>query len=95
VEDVLSCVEQKTQVFRKELTEKIDKTKVDLQTVKASLDTRIKSLHENLGDTWEDFHEELGLMFQVEAQTTKSEIRINQKRWKSRLSQHDASYRRG
>jgi hypothetical protein len=30
VEDVLSCVDQKTQGLRKELTEKIDQTQVDL-----------------------------------------------------------------
>jgi hypothetical protein len=30
VEDVLSCIDQKTQGLRKELTEKIDETQVDL-----------------------------------------------------------------
>jgi hypothetical protein len=43
VDDVLSCVDQKTQGLPKELCEKIDETQ-DLQAVRASLDTRTKSL---------------------------------------------------
>jgi transcriptional regulator NrdR family protein len=65
VEDVLSCVDQKTQDLHKELNEKIDETWVDFQAVKMSL------------DTWNDLHEELGVMLQVEAQTTNAEIKIN------------------
>lgn len=37
VEDVLSCVNQKMQGLRKELTEKIVETQVDLQAVKTSI----------------------------------------------------------
>jgi hypothetical protein len=40
---------------------------MDLQAVKTSLDTRTKSLEETLADTRNDIHEELGLVFQVEA----------------------------
>jgi hypothetical protein len=36
VEDVLLCVNRKTQSLQKELTEKIDETQMDLQAVKAS-----------------------------------------------------------
>jgi 5-bromo-4-chloroindolyl phosphate hydrolysis protein len=56
VEDVLSCVNQKT-----------DETQMDLHPVKTSLDTRIKSIQETLADTRNDLHDELGLMLQVEA----------------------------
>jgi hypothetical protein len=41
-EDVLSCVDQKTQGPRRELTEKIDETQVDLQATRISVDTRTK-----------------------------------------------------
>jgi hypothetical protein len=84
-----------TQGLRKEMTEKIDETKVDLQEVKISLDMRMKSLQKTLADTRKDFHEELGLMIQVEPQTTKSEIRIKQERWKPKLRPLDASSRHG
>jgi hypothetical protein len=50
VEDVLVGAYQRTQNLRKELNEKIDET---------------QSLQETLADTRKDFHEELGLMFQV------------------------------
>jgi hypothetical protein len=39
VEDVLSCVDQKIQGLREERTKKIDKTQVDLQAVRMSIDT--------------------------------------------------------
>jgi hypothetical protein len=39
VEHILSCVDQKTQGLHKELTKKTDKTQVDLQVVKMSIDT--------------------------------------------------------
>jgi hypothetical protein len=46
-----------------------------------SLDMQIKSLQDTLADMRNDFQEKLGLMFQVEAQTKKAEIRsINQGR---------------
>jgi hypothetical protein len=62
VEDVLSCVDQKTQGLHKELTEKFDETQVDLQAVKTSLVMWTKRLQETLADTRNDLHEELGLM---------------------------------
>jgi hypothetical protein len=80
VEYVLSCVHQKTQCLRKELTEKINETQVDLQAVKMPLDTQKSSLQETLADTRNDLYEELDLMFQVQARTTKAEIRINEER---------------
>jgi hypothetical protein len=96
VKDVPSCVEQKMQGLRKELTEKIDETQVDLQTVKTSIDTWTRSLKGNIMDTNKDFHEdivnarnnlheELGLMFQVDTQTTKAEIRIDQERMEANI----------
>jgi hypothetical protein len=50
-EDVLACVDQRTQALRKERIEKIDGTQVDVQALKTSLDKRTKSLQENLADT--------------------------------------------
>jgi hypothetical protein len=47
-EDVLSCVDQKTQGPRKQLTEKIDETQVDLQAIRTSVDMRTKSLQETI-----------------------------------------------
>jgi hypothetical protein len=72
VEDFLSCVEGKTQVLCKELTEKIDGTQVDLQAIRTSVDTRTKSLLEIITDKREHLHEELSLMVQGEAQMTKT-----------------------
>jgi uncharacterized protein YtpQ (UPF0354 family) len=70
VEDVLLCVEQKMLDLRKELTEKIDETQVDLQALRASVDTQTKSLLETITDTREHLHKEL----QVETQTMKALI---------------------
>jgi hypothetical protein len=68
---------------------------VNIQTVKTSIDTWTRSLKGDIMDTNKDFfheatvntrnnlHEELGLMFQVEVQTTKAEIRVNQERMES------------
>jgi flagellar biosynthesis component FlhA len=50
------------------LTEKIDETQVGLQAVKMGVDTRTTSLLETITDMREHFHEELGLMIQVETQ---------------------------
>jgi hypothetical protein len=66
VEEVLSCVDQETQGLRKELTENIDETQVDLQAIRISVDMRTKSLLETITDIREHFHGELGLMLQVE-----------------------------
>jgi hypothetical protein len=57
LEDVLSCIDQKTQGIRKELTEKIAETQVDLLTLKSSVNTKTKSLQETLADTRNDLHE--------------------------------------
>jgi hypothetical protein len=48
VEDVLLCVNQKSQDLCKELTEKIDETQVDLQDLRSSVDTWAKSLLETI-----------------------------------------------
>jgi RNase adaptor protein for sRNA GlmZ degradation len=72
VEDFLSCVDQKTQGLRKELTEKIGETQVDLQAIRMSIDMRTKSFLETITDTREHLHEEPGLMIQEEAQMTKT-----------------------
>jgi translation elongation factor EF-G len=94
VEDVLSCVNQKTQGFHKELIEKIDETQVTLQAVKTPLDTQMNSLQETLADMRKTLHKELSLMLQVETQTTKAKIGISVKKgWKPRLRPPDASSR--
>jgi hypothetical protein len=67
---VLLCVDQKIQVFHKELT-KTDETQVDLQTTGMSVDMRTKSLLETTKNTREHLHKELSLMIQCEAQMTK------------------------
>jgi hypothetical protein len=58
---------------------------VDLQAVKTSFDMQMKSLQEILADMRNDLHEVLGLMLQVEAQTMKAELRINQERMESKI----------
>jgi hypothetical protein len=67
VEDVLSCLHQKKQGLRKELTNKIDETQVDLQAIRTSVNTCTKSLLETIIDIMEHLHEKLGLMIQEEA----------------------------
>jgi hypothetical protein len=74
VEDVLSRVDQKKQGLRKELTEKIDETQVNLETIRMSVDTQTKNLLETITDTTERLHETLGLLTQVETQINKSLI---------------------
>jgi hypothetical protein len=81
--------------LHKELTEKIDKTQVNLQTVKTSLDTWTKFLVESIADTRKGLHVELGLMFQVEAQTTKALIEANQRELQSQLEEVEARAERG
>jgi hypothetical protein len=87
VEVVLSCVDRKMHGLRKELTEKIDETLVDLQAVKAFIDTWIGRLKGDITDTKTDFHkatentrddlhEELDSMFRVEAEIIHAEISI-------------------
>lgn len=69
----------------KAMQEKIDETQLDLQEVKTSLDMRTKSLQESLVDTRKDLHEELGLMFQVEAKTTKTLTGTTRREFQSQL----------
>jgi hypothetical protein len=71
VEYILSCVDQKTQGLRKELTEIIDETQVDLQAIETSVDMWTKSLLETITDIRVHLQKELGLMIQVETQMTK------------------------
>lgn len=75
VEDVLSCVNQTTQGLHEELTD-ISETQIDLQVVKTFIDMWTGSLQGDITDTRiftrlentrSDLHEELDLMFQVEA----------------------------
>jgi hypothetical protein len=47
---------------------------VVLQAVKKSLDSRTKNHQKSLADARKDLQEKLGLMLQVEAQTTKGLI---------------------
>jgi hypothetical protein len=84
LEDVLSCVNQKTQGLHSELNE-IEETRVALQAVKTSLDLQTKSLQATLAETWNDLNEQLGLMLQVEAQTMKAEIKMNQERMETEI----------
>jgi hypothetical protein len=51
VEDILSCVGQKTEFLCKELIEKIDETQVDLQAIRMSVNMRTKSLLETVTDS--------------------------------------------
>jgi hypothetical protein len=65
MEDVLSCVDQKTQGLQKEMTEKIDETQMDLQAVNTSINTWMKSLQETLADTRNNLYKQFGLMLQL------------------------------
>jgi hypothetical protein len=51
MENVVECVDHKTQ----ELTERIEKTQLELQAVEVSLDTRVRKLEENLENMRTDF----------------------------------------
>jgi hypothetical protein len=67
------------------VTVKTDETQVVQQAVKTSLDTHMNSLQKTLADMRNDLHKVLGLMFQVEVQKTKAEIRINKERMKAKI----------
>jgi hypothetical protein len=71
--------------MKKEVTEKTDETQVGSEAVKTSHDTLPMSLPETLGHTRNNLHEELGLMLQVETQTTEAEIWINQEKMGAKL----------
>jgi hypothetical protein len=66
-----------------------------LEAVKASLDMRTKSLQEILVDTKKYLHEELGLTFQVETQTTKSLIEATHHEFQTQLKEVEAPVERG
>jgi hypothetical protein len=83
VEDVLACVDQRMAGLRKEHNEKIDETQADVRFVMTSIDKWTGNLEDHIPDakkdchkaivnTRKDLHEELGLMFQLEVQTTKA-----------------------
>jgi hypothetical protein len=63
---------------------------VDLQAVRTSLDTRMKSTQETLVDTRKGLEKELGLMFQVEAHTTKILIEANRRDLQTQLKEVEA-----
>jgi hypothetical protein len=67
VEYILSCVDKKAQGLHKELTEKIDKTQVDLWTIRLSINTQTKCLLETITDARECLNKELGFIIQGEA----------------------------
>jgi hypothetical protein len=90
LKDVLPCVDQKTQVLRKELTERIDENQVDLQTVRTSADTRTKNLLEITTDTRQNFHEKLGLIIQGETKMTKSLTDIMRRGIEAKMTEVDA-----
>jgi hypothetical protein len=80
----------KTQRLRKDLSEKIDETELDLQAVKTSVNMwtgilkdnitdRKKNFHKDVKNTRNDLYEELDLMFQVEVRAIKAELMIDQK----------------
>jgi ribosomal protein L23 len=58
---------------------------VDMWTgiLKGDISDRKKNFHKDIKNTRNDLHEELDLMFQVEVEAIKTEIRINQKRMKA------------
>jgi hypothetical protein len=69
---------------------------VDLEAVKTSINKWTRSLKDDIMDTKKGFlkaivnmknnlHKELSLMFQVEAQTTKAEIRTNKERMEAKF----------
>jgi hypothetical protein len=75
LEDILSCVNQRSQGLCRELNEKMGEMQVDLQTVKMSLNTWTKNLQETLADTRKDLHEELGFMFhKIEVQVDIKQV---------------------
>jgi hypothetical protein len=69
MEGVLACVDQRTQDLRKE----------------QPLDARTKSLQETLADRRKDLHEELGIMFQVDAQPTKALFEASRRKFQMQL----------
>jgi hypothetical protein len=95
IQNVLTHVNHVTQSLQKEMIDGIENTQGDLETVKTSLDTRTKLLVESISDTRKGLHEELGLMFQVEAQTTKALIEANRREFQAQLEEIEARAGRG
>jgi hypothetical protein len=85
--DVHVCVDPRTLGFRKELDKKFEETQVDLETVKT---TRTKSLLETTADTRKDLHEKLGLMIQIETQTTRTLVKDTRGELRMQLEQVEA-----
>jgi hypothetical protein len=90
MKEVLSCVDKKTLGLCKELTEKIDKTQVDLQAIRTVIDTWTKSLLDTITDTREHLHEELGLIIQGEAQMMKTLIDTTWRGLKAKIPEVEA-----
>jgi hypothetical protein len=55
LEDILACVDQRTQGLCKELKEKIDEMQVDLQAVKTSIDMWTGRFKDNITDANKGF----------------------------------------
>jgi hypothetical protein len=91
----MTHVNHVTQSLQKEMIEGIENTQVDLETVKTSLDTPTKFLVESISDIRKGLHEEFGLIFQVEAQTTKALIEANQREFQSQLEEIEGRAERG
>jgi hypothetical protein len=91
----MTHVNHVTQSLQKEMIEGTENTQVDSETVKTSLDTRTKFLVESISDIRKGVHEELSLMFQVEAQTTKALIDANRREFQSQLEEIEAKAERG
>jgi hypothetical protein len=92
VEDVLACVDKRTQGLCKELNEKIEETQENLQTVKTSIDTWTGSLKVNITEAKKDFYEAKAntrndLMLQVETQTTKALIEASLREFQAQLEE--------
>jgi hypothetical protein len=90
VEDVLSCVDQNTQDLRKELNEKTDKTKVELQAIRLSVNTRTKCLLKTIIGARKHFHGEFGLMIQGETQMTKTLMDTTSRGLEAKIVEVDA-----
>lgn len=95
MEDILAWFDQRVQGLRKELNEKIVETQVVLQAVKPFLDTRTKILQKILVDMKKCLHEELGLTFQVESQTTKVQIEASHCEFQTQVKEVEAPVERG
>jgi hypothetical protein len=74
LEDSLFYVVQKTQDLHRELNEKFDETQRTYRQYRRPSICRRRAPRKTLAHTRKDFHEELGLMFQVKAHAAKALI---------------------